>query len=171
LIGSYNSITLGSGLHAIALNAAGLSTVQSLLGSNQDLGLRFVAASDDTNTQFGSLEQSSGFQAPILSLTFAPKISADVNIDGIVNGQDLALVSSNWLAKGPGYAADINRDNIVNGQDLALVSSNWLRTSGGGTAAANAVPEPSGIVLVAICFAGLLVGHLRVRCVGGGPLA
>jgi hypothetical protein len=163
LIGSYNSVTLGVGIHSIALNAAGLSTVQSLLGSNQDLGLRFVAGSGDTNTQFGSLEASSAFQAPILSLTFAPKISGDVNIDGIVNGQDLALVSSNWLAVGPGNAADINRDNIVNGQDLALISSNWLRTSAGGSAAANAVPEPSGITLAAICFAGLIAGYVRRR--------
>ena len=44
LIGSYSSIGLGLGNHSIALNAAGLNAIQSLLGTSQDLGLRFVAA-------------------------------------------------------------------------------------------------------------------------------
>ncbi|HVU86100.1 MAG TPA: dockerin type I domain-containing protein, partial [Pirellulales bacterium] len=50
----------------------------------------------------------------------------DVNGDGIVNSQDLALITANWLSNGP--VGDVNGDGIVNAQDLALVSSNWLAT-------------------------------------------
>ena len=60
-------------------------------------------------------------------------LPADANQDGIVNGQDLALISSSWLSAGP--AGDINADHIVNGQDLALVSSQWLATLPGVGAA------------------------------------
>jgi hypothetical protein len=51
-------------------------------------------------------------------------LTADANKDGIVNGQDIALVSSSWLKQNP--FADFNGDGIVNAQDLALVSSSWL---------------------------------------------
>ena len=53
----------------------------------------------------------------------------DVNLDGIVNSQDLANVSSNWLRTGVGLlSGDVNGDGIVNSQDLATISSNWLQT-------------------------------------------
>ena len=68
-------------------------------------------------------------------------IPGDVNHDGIVNSQDLALVSSSWLATGTGLAGDANGDGIVNSQDLAVVSSNWLATSGWRLTSAS-VPEP-----------------------------
>ena len=161
LIGSYSSVNLGTGNHSIALNAAGLDIIQYLLGTNHDLGLKLVAASGDTNTQFASLESPSGFSAPVLSLTLAPNLPGDSNRDQIVNAQDIALISSNWLAKGIGKAGDINRDGIVNTQDIAIVSSNWLQSIGGGTAAATAVPEPGSIMLAAIGFAGFLVAGFR----------
>ena len=53
-------------------------------------------------------------------------LPGDVNQDGIINVQDLALVSSGWLSAGP--AGDVNADGIVNSQDLAFLSSNWLAT-------------------------------------------
>ena len=59
----------------------------------------------------------------------------DVNLDGIVNGQDIALIASNWLKTGSN-PADANGDGIVNGQDIVLISSHWLNTFG----ASGAVP-------------------------------
>ena len=53
-------------------------------------------------------------------------LPGDINGDGIVNTQDLALVSSGWLSAGP--TGDDNGDGIVNSQDLALISSQWLAT-------------------------------------------
>ena len=71
-------------------------------------------------------------------------LPGDANGDGIVNGQDLALVASNWLTAGP--AGDVNADGIVNGQDLALLSSNWLATlpAGGAQASASVAGADSG---------------------------
>jgi hypothetical protein len=89
------------------------------------------------------------FTSPTLGspgpLTITP-IAGDGNADGIVNSQDIALVSSNWLAAGP--TGDVNHDGIVNSQDLALISSNWLNNNSIYNAApASAVPEPSTIAL------------------------
>ena len=55
----------------------------------------------------------------------------DANFDGIVNSQDLAAVSSNWLVHNASglTSGDVNGDGIVNSQDLALISSNWLKTT------------------------------------------
>lgn len=91
-----------------------------------------------------------------------PVISGDVNADGIVNSQDLALMSSAWLQTGSGFApipqADANGDGIVNSQDIALVSSNWLASAHLGHSAA--VPEPNSIALLTIAAVGLLgVAH------------
>jgi hypothetical protein len=90
---------------------------------------------------------------------------ADVNFDGIVNGQDIALTSSNWLATGnigqlPG---DANRDGLVNGQDIALISASWEASGGGlGAASAAAVPEPTTLVLVVASLA-ILLGRSTCR--------
>jgi hypothetical protein len=60
-------------------------------------------------------------------------LPGDINGDGIVNSQDLALVSSGWLSSGP--TGDDNGDGIVNSQDLALVSSQWLTVLPAGSMA------------------------------------
>ncbi len=82
--------------------------------------------------------------------TTGVQLPGDVNFDGIVNGQDIALMASNWLHTGSGSAGDANHDGLVNGQDMALAASNWLQSraaSGGGTALS--VPEPAPLKLAA----------------------
>ena len=89
-------------------------------------------------------------------MTYA-RLPGDVNNDGIVNGQDIAVIASHWLQTGTGTndpPGDANFDGIVNGQDIALIASHWLQTTGGGASAA--VPEPSAIVLVALGGLALL---------------
>ena len=81
-------------------------------------------------------------------------LAGDVNHDGIVNGLDISLVASNWLATGSN-PADANGDGVVNGLDISLIASNWLRTDGGGGGAGGSgggasVPEPGGLALVII---------------------
>jgi hypothetical protein len=90
----------------------------------------------------------------------------DVNLDGIVNSQDLAGVSSNWLRTGVGLLnGDVNGDGIVNSQDLATISSNWLQIGGApassGFANAAAVPEPASCLLCAIGIVAGLLGRRR----------
>ncbi|MES1212999.1 MAG: dockerin type I domain-containing protein, partial [Singulisphaera sp.] len=72
-----------------------------------------------------------------------------------------------WLHTGVGLqSGDVNGDGIVNGQDLALISSNWLQTGGapgsgsGSGSSLAAVPEPASCVLCAI---GAVVGLLLWR--------
>ncbi|HVU87780.1 MAG TPA: dockerin type I domain-containing protein [Pirellulales bacterium] len=92
-------------------------------------------------------------------------VPGDINTDGIVNSQDLALVSSDWLVSGTGVTGDLNGDGIVNSQDLAIVSSNWgatsdaVSTTGGSTNAA-AVPEPTGLLTFAC---GAVIAALVMR--------
>ena len=81
-----------------------------------------------------------------LILTARPTVDGDINLDGVVNGLDIAAVSSHWLLSGSaGINGDVNGDGVVNGLDIALIASHWLQTgeSGGGSA----VPEPSAIIL------------------------
>lgn len=85
-------------------------------------------------------------------------VVGDVNFDGIVNGQDIALMASQYLvvATLPGLiAGDANMDGIVNGQDIALVASNWLQFPSPGSAEAAAVPEPGTFALLSL---GLALG-------------
>src|SRR5437868_5624599 len=64
----------------------------------------------------------------------------DVNEDGIVNGQDIALIASNG---GAGYGpTDANLDGVVNGQDIALVSSNWMKTGPTQAQVIDSLPPP-----------------------------
>ena len=81
-------------------------------------------------------------------------IPGDVNFDGIVNGQDIAVIASHWLHTGDPVAGDANDDGIVNGQDIAVIASHWLFTTPGGSGAGNAasVPEPSSFVLLGIAL-------------------
>ncbi len=53
--------------------------------------------------------------------TQAPDIAADVNEDGVVNVQDLVLVSANFGKTGL-QSADVNGDGVVNIADLVLVA-------------------------------------------------
>ncbi len=46
----------------------------------------------------------------------------DINIDGVVNGADLAMLLSQW--GGPG-SADLNSSGAVDGADLSILLSNW----------------------------------------------
>ena len=48
---------------------------------------------------------------------------ADMNGDGVVNAEDLAVVLAAWGASGG--PADMNRDGMVNSADLAIVLSRW----------------------------------------------
>jgi len=97
-------------------------------------------------------------------------ILGDVNYDGIVNGQDIAIVASNWLKTGSGTGTtpgDVNRDGIVNGQDMAIVASNWTNMAA-GYAESQAVPEPSSLLLAVFAVATACCITARRRCTGRG---
>ena len=108
----------------------------------------------------GELYLVDGAAGAIYKIVAAP-VAGDVNLDGIVNGLDISLVSANWLATGTNQA-DANHDGVVNGLDIALISSHWLQvvgSSGGGGSAA--VPEPATISLAAMCIVMLAASRVR----------
>lgn len=51
-----------------------------------------------------------------------PSLPGDIDGDGRINGNDLALVLGNWLGTGVG---DANGDGLVDGSDLAVVLNGW----------------------------------------------
>jgi hypothetical protein len=91
--------------------------------------------------------------------TYITDAPGDVNNDRIVNAQDIAIITSNWLVTSHDASGDLNRDGIVNAQDLAMVSSNWLGVPVvpiNVITNASAVPEPSTLILAAIGGLALL---------------
>jgi hypothetical protein len=146
-------------------------TSSSTLAPHQDLilGSAFTAGgAHDLSLQFHLVGTSTA--ASNGTVHYQTVLSGDANGDGIVNGQDLALISSNWLHTNT-LSGDVNFDSIVNGQDLALISSNWLQTLSGGGAMASSiqsapVPEPSSLALLAVGLSA--VGLLRYGRKGRG---
>jgi len=53
----------------------------------------------------------------------APACLADVNDDGVVDGDDISIVLGAWFDKGGD--ADLNEDGIVDGNDLTIVLGGW----------------------------------------------
>jgi lysophospholipase L1-like esterase len=98
----------------------------------------------------------------VTSYAPTPAGAGDANNDGIVNGQDIASVASNWLSIGSNVTGDLNGDGIVNGQDIAVIASHWLTTYGGGAGGGTAVPEPASWLL-AILGGVLLMSARRAR--------
>ena len=72
-----------------------------------------------------------GFSASVLGHSDAPKLLEDVNKDGVVNIQDLVLVTAAFGQPRDRSAAedpDVNRDGIVNVLDLVRVSNSFGET-------------------------------------------
>jgi hypothetical protein len=156
------NLTLAGSLSVSALTGfgAGVYELLSYTGSLIDNGLSLGTLPTGFSYR---LDETSIPGEILLDVTSLASLTGDVNGDGIVNGQDLALVSSNWLHTGSGVTGDVNHDGIVNGQDLALVSSNWLHTSGAGAlVTTSGVPEPSSFALLALGLASA-AGAVRRR--------
>ena len=110
-------------------------------GNHPGLYLRRNPLSDASiNTHIPSM-QARGIEVEFDSLTKPSQNtgpSADVNEDGVVNVQDLVLVSLHLGETGENMA-DINGDGVVNIQDLVLVAGEL----GGAASAPSASPSTS----------------------------
>jgi Dockerin type I domain/Trypsin len=92
------------------------------------------------------------YRSQILALDPLP---GDANGDGIVNGQDISLIASNWLQTVPaGKDGDANGDGIVNGQDITYVASHWTQAN---AAAGGPIPTPEPATAVMTLLAGAML--------------
>jgi hypothetical protein len=93
-----------------------------------------------------------------LAVTILPALDGDYNHDGIVDGGDFVewqrTVGSTGLR--PGAGADGDLSGTVDAGDLAVWKEHFGDVFGGARAAAAAVPEPAGFVLVTLVAATLL---------------
>ncbi len=168
-------VTLGDSGGAVFSNIGGIWMLSGMIeGIDLLNGQPYPTTNGQTATAvFGNssvFADISAYRAQILDLV---PLVGDANGDGFVNGQDIALIASNWLATGAGQAGDVNHDGIVNGQDMALVASTWTTSTsnappgGGGSAAGQSagVPEPgtAGLALLGLFPLWLLRSRGRRR--------
>ena len=59
------------------------------------------------------------------TVTVAPTLYGDANLDGVVNGADLNIVLSNYNTYNSWGHGDFNYDGVINGTDLNIVLSNY----------------------------------------------
>ena len=141
-------------------HSSDLKTVQEVLGAGSAYLNNPIPAAEyspaggpgTVNSVLASNDLSDLFQPGAIPTW----IAGDANHDGIVNGQDIAMVASHWLQAGKAFPGDANGDGIVNGQDVALIAAHWLNTSGAGIGSRPSVPEPSMLVLAALGGLALL---------------
>lgn len=51
--------------------------------------------------------------------------AADVSSNGIVNGEDVAILLATWGPAAPTTRTDLNHDGVVNGADLGVMLASW----------------------------------------------
>jgi hypothetical protein len=98
--------------------------------------------------------------------------AGDLNLDGVINGDDYANIDFNSGTPGTSgyFNGDINYDGVINGDDYAAIDFGVnaqgapFPTSGSaeGSLAVTAVPEPAGLSVIALAAATLL-GRRRRR--------
>lgn len=94
-------------------------------------------------------------------------LAGDANLDGAVNGQDLAILAANFGGTNDVWLeGDFSGDGNVNGQDLAVLAANFGATENFSELLVQhglqSVPEPGGLALLALGFT-VTLGRRRTR--------
>ena len=76
------------------------------------LGTYGLALATDPNTEYSEYQQ---YQ------------KVDLNKDGIIAFEDLAIFAQNWLLSGSGLTGDFDDSNLVDYADLAVMVDCWLK--------------------------------------------
>ena len=146
----------GGTLNANTVKTDARGKAQITLTLGRDSGINKVKAS------------SEGIQSYVLFTAVgtgaAPQLVADVNGDGIVNIQDLVLVSGQFGKTGKN-SADVNGDGFVNIQDLVLVAGAF----GEGAAAPSARAVSLSRLTVSDVEGWLVEARVSIRSGSGEP--
>jgi hypothetical protein len=153
-----NGLQLVSGTYTAFGNGGESSLWQSTVNSLNNTALSDLPNQSAVLSALTTATDHLPVVADYAAVGVAPPIPGDVNHDGVVNGLDISVVSSNWLQMGTGVSGDANNDGVVNGLDIAVISSNWLSTSGAGSSA-RSVPE-LGTLPLATLGAVFAIGRL-----------
>jgi len=98
--------------------------------------------------------------------------NGDANLDGVVNADDYFLIDSGYITQTKGYInGDFNYDDVINADDYFLIDSSYIGQRGPlhtGAVQPSAVPEPTGLIVLAAGMAGLA---MRRRHVAGATNA
>jgi autotransporter-associated beta strand protein len=137
------------------------TTIGGLLAASYQHGLwstgQFYCTTKNNSHGLGWRDDGSG------KVTVMYTLYGDANLDGAVNSADLNAVLSGYnLTAAVWSQGDFNYDGTVNGSDLNSVLSSFNQ-SVALSAAADAVPEPSALVLLGIGAIGLLGWGWRKR--------
>jgi hypothetical protein len=157
----------GTGIVTSQSDAAnGLTTIGVATGAQVRDGLGATA----TDTWAG---QTITGASTLAMYTYA----GDLNLDGLVNGDDYASIDFNSSdPNASGYVnGDINYDGVINGDDYAAIDfavnaqgapffASGAADVGSSSLAVTAVPEPTSLGLIAAA-AGMLLSRRR-RCSG-----
>ena len=123
-----------------------------------------VGISGNTIYAVGGETSSGIFDSPWTQIgQIMVSLQGDANHDGVVNGLDINLVSSHWLASGVSVPGDVNNDGVVNGLDIDVIASQWLQSTNGGAGSAVAAPEPGTSALLGMGLACIALGLRRTR--------
>ncbi len=95
----------------------------------------------------------SGENANAGDVLVAP-LMGDVNLSGYVDDDDLSLLLANWSTGTEWSQGDMKDDDTVDDDDLSLLLASW--NTGINPLGAAPVPEPAGMLLVALGGLGLL---------------
>lgn len=108
----------------------------------------------------------SGVDAVELLVDRRPYLTADANLDGVVNIADFSALAAHFNQTGMRWVnGDFNLDRTVGIGDFALLAANFNRTlhDGGPVNRPATVPEPTTVGLVGIALAGACAAARRPR--------
>ncbi len=163
---------------AIVFDYAGgadpIGTIQGLLDYSNDGGLWDRGQFRDTQAvvlgmTLGCVDDTLG-----QTVTVMATYPGDSNLDGMVNGKDMATWSKNVFSGSTWAQGDVNGDGVVNGLDRDLIIANTGRPPLGISPGSHltAAPEPTTLGLLVVALLGLSFCSRRTRylCLWSMPM-